>query len=123
MFIGSKLGWSLVAFIYRIFPYVTGVAKILTEEGKVNDLVLIQVAMLHDTMEDTDTHVSELVENFGAEVNKSYKIINNLPDNSKLVILAEVLSCTCRIFSGSFLCLRTNGQQKFQEICTETYAN
>lgn len=66
-------------------PYVNhplGVARILTEEGKVSDMELIQVAMLHDTMEDADVSLTELVENFGIRVaafvaeltdNKSYK--------------------------------------------------
>jgi len=52
-------------------PYINhplGVANILTAEAKVYDSTLAQVAILHDTIEDTETTFEELVENFGIEV-------------------------------------------------------
>jgi len=52
-------------------PYINhpiGVANILTAEGKIYDPILVQVAILHDTIEDTDTTFEEIVENFGPEV-------------------------------------------------------
>ncbi|CAD5115734.1 DgyrCDS4680 [Dimorphilus gyrociliatus] len=52
-------------------PYINhpiGVARILTEEGKVNDLSVLQAAILHDTVEDTDTTIEEIKEKFGDKV-------------------------------------------------------
>lgn len=40
-------------------------ARILTEEGHVEDLDIIQAALLHDTVEDTDTTFEELERHFG----------------------------------------------------------
>ena len=44
-------------------PYINhpiGVAKILTSEGNVDDLTVLQAAILHDTIEDTDTTYEEV---------------------------------------------------------------
>ncbi|KAM6059460.1 guanosine-3',5'-bis(diphosphate) 3'-pyrophosphohydrolase MESH1 [Theristicus caerulescens] len=52
-------------------PYINhpiGVARILAREAGVTDIVLLQAALLHDTVEDTDTTLAELEERFGAEV-------------------------------------------------------
>ncbi|XP_064645160.1 guanosine-3',5'-bis(diphosphate) 3'-pyrophosphohydrolase MESH1-like [Lineus longissimus] len=52
-------------------PYINhpiGVANILTEEGAVTDPIVIQAALLHDTVEDTDTTVEEIESIFGKEV-------------------------------------------------------
>ncbi|XP_033747311.1 guanosine-3',5'-bis(diphosphate) 3'-pyrophosphohydrolase MESH1-like [Pecten maximus] len=52
-------------------PYINhpiGVAKILTEEAGITDLAVIQAALLHDTVEDTDTSFDELDQHFGPEV-------------------------------------------------------
>ncbi|XP_063978302.1 guanosine-3',5'-bis(diphosphate) 3'-pyrophosphohydrolase MESH1 [Diachasmimorpha longicaudata] len=52
-------------------PYINhplGVAKILTEEGDVHDPVVIISAILHDTVEDTETTFEEIEQEFGAEV-------------------------------------------------------
>ncbi|CAG8489308.1 12405_t:CDS:10 [Ambispora gerdemannii] len=51
-------------------PYINhpiGVAKILTDAG-IDDLATIQAAILHDTVEDTDTSFEELELHFGKEV-------------------------------------------------------
>jgi len=51
-------------------PYIVhpiGVARLLAEAG-VTDLATLQAAILHDTVEDTDTTFNELEQNFGAEV-------------------------------------------------------
>lgn len=40
----------------------------LLVEGGVRDLDVIQAALLHDTVEDTDTTNEELVQEFGPEV-------------------------------------------------------
>jgi len=52
-------------------PYITHpvrVASILGREGGETDPVVMLAALLHDTIEDTDTSYSELAENFGEDV-------------------------------------------------------
>jgi guanosine-3',5'-bis(diphosphate) 3'-pyrophosphohydrolase len=52
-------------------PYVNhpiALAEVLWTEGHVRDPVVIAAALLHDTLEDTETRVSELLGNFGPEV-------------------------------------------------------
>jgi len=51
-------------------PYINhpiGVANYLTEAG-VTDIEVIQAALLHDTVEDTDTTIQELEQIFGSKV-------------------------------------------------------
>ncbi|MFM1942883.1 MAG: guanosine-3,5-bis(diphosphate) 3-pyrophosphohydrolase [Verrucomicrobiota bacterium] len=52
-------------------PYIyhpLGVAEILVREGGVEDLVILQAALLHDVLEDTATSAGELAARFGDEV-------------------------------------------------------
>ncbi|XP_059173696.1 guanosine-3',5'-bis(diphosphate) 3'-pyrophosphohydrolase MESH1-like isoform X2 [Physella acuta] len=52
-------------------PYVNhviGVAYILTHEAGVCDIPIIQAALLHDTVEDTDTSIYEIQTEFGEDV-------------------------------------------------------
>jgi len=52
-------------------PYINhpiGVANILIQEGGVEDVEVVQAALLHDTVEDTDTTFEELEEMFGKTV-------------------------------------------------------
>ncbi|XP_076366894.1 metazoan SpoT homolog-1 [Tachypleus tridentatus] len=52
-------------------PYINhpiGVARILSHEGGVTDLNVIQAALLHDTVEDTDTTFDEIEEIFGRKI-------------------------------------------------------
>lgn len=52
-------------------PYINHpitVAKLLTDVGLVYDADIIQAAILHDTIEDTETTAEELLEHFGKEV-------------------------------------------------------
>jgi guanosine-3',5'-bis(diphosphate) 3'-pyrophosphohydrolase len=52
-------------------PYINhpiAVAHLLSEEGGVSDLITLQAAILHDTIEDTNTSHDELVRSFGREV-------------------------------------------------------
>lgn len=52
-------------------PYINHlieVAEILSRVGGVTDLVTLQAAILHDTVEDTKTSFEELEREFGAEV-------------------------------------------------------
>ena len=52
-------------------PYINhpiAVAKLLSQVGKVSDLPTLKAALLHDTIEDTDTTVDELERKFGIEI-------------------------------------------------------
>lgn len=46
----------------------TGVAHILTAEASITDPIVVQAAILHDTVEDTDTTLAEIEEHFGPAV-------------------------------------------------------
>ena len=95
-------------------PYVNhciSVAAILSEEGGVSDPVVLAAALLHDTMEDTQTTRRELDESFGAEVaaivaevtddktlakatrkERQVQHAAHLSDGAKLVKLADKIS-------------------------------
>ena len=65
-------------------PYINhpvGVATILSQEAGIEDLVLLQAALLHDTVEDTETTLEEIEENFGREVRD---IVNEVTDDKSL---------------------------------------
>ena len=52
-------------------PYINhpiALAVLLNAVGGVTDLVVLQAALLHDTVEDTDTSYEELVQHFGRTV-------------------------------------------------------
>ena len=87
-----------------------GVANILTHEAGIEDLAVLQTALLHDTVEDTETTFEEIEDNFGREVRdivfevtddmelhykerKRLQIVNGstLMYKSKLVRLADKL--------------------------------
>lgn len=51
-------------------PYINhpiGLAHLLATTGGISDIVVLQAAVLHDTIEDTETTFEELVEKFGQE--------------------------------------------------------
>jgi guanosine-3',5'-bis(diphosphate) 3'-pyrophosphohydrolase len=65
-------------------PYINHpieLAELLARIGGVTDLVTLQGAILHDTVEDTETTFEELEKNFGAEVRE---IVTNVTDDKKL---------------------------------------
>jgi len=64
---------------YIIHPL--GVALSLYKEGKVTDLNVLQAAILHDTVEDTNTTFEEIELNFGSFVRK---IVEQVTDDKKL---------------------------------------
>jgi guanosine-3',5'-bis(diphosphate) 3'-pyrophosphohydrolase len=69
-------------------PYINhpiGVAYILTSEGGITDLSVLQAAILHDTVEDTDTSFEEIEENFGKEIRG---LVEEVSGQQKLEILA-----------------------------------
>ncbi len=65
-------------------PYVNHlieVAELLAREGGVTDLLALQAAILHDTLEDTDTTPAELEAHFGAVVRQ---IVEEVSDDQTL---------------------------------------
>ncbi len=64
-------------------PYINHpleVARILSDEAGVTDPVILAAAVLHDTLEDTDTEEQDLRAGFGAEV---ARIVAEVTDNKK----------------------------------------
>lgn len=52
-------------------PYINhpvGVAHILSSEGNITDLDVLMAAILHDTVEDTDTSIDEIENVFGPKI-------------------------------------------------------
>ena len=67
-------------------PYIIhpiSVAMILAEIGSIEDLEILSAALLHDTIEDTDTSAHELDKEFGSRVRI---IVEELTDNNQLTI-------------------------------------
>lgn len=65
-------------------PYINhpiGVARILTHEGGITDIAVLQAALLHDTVEDTDTTIDELESIFGPTV---ARIVEEVTDDKSL---------------------------------------
>ncbi|PSN48118.1 hypothetical protein C0J52_05802 [Blattella germanica] len=61
-------------------PYINhpiGVARILTKEAGIRDIEVIQAALLHDTVEDTDTSFDEIEAEFGSGVCKLVKEVTD----------------------------------------------
>ncbi|XP_063952063.1 guanosine-3',5'-bis(diphosphate) 3'-pyrophosphohydrolase MESH1-like, partial [Lytechinus pictus] len=57
------------------------VARILAKEAGVSDLATLQAAILHDTVEDTDTTFEEIEKHFGKEVRD---IVDDVTDDKSL---------------------------------------
>lgn len=69
----------------RASPYINhpiGLANVLCNEGGVSDVRVICAALLHDTVEDTQTTPRELEEQFGPEIRD---IVGEVSDNKKLL--------------------------------------
>ncbi|XP_029511311.1 guanosine-3',5'-bis(diphosphate) 3'-pyrophosphohydrolase MESH1-like isoform X3 [Oncorhynchus nerka] len=65
-------------------PYIThpiGVARILSHEGGITDIEVLQAALLHDTVEDTDTSIGELQIVFGQTV---ARLVQEVTDDKAL---------------------------------------
>ena len=65
-------------------PYINhpvGVAFILQEEGKVTNVNILAGALLHDTVEDTDTSFEELEEHFGKAITE---IVRDVTDEKEM---------------------------------------
>lgn len=61
-----------------------GVAQILTAEGNVTDLNVLMAAILHDTVEDTDTTFEELEQRFGPKIRGIVEECSDDKDKSKM---------------------------------------
>jgi len=67
-----------------VSPYINHpieVAEILANVGNVTDLPMLLAAVLHDTVEDTETTFEELEEGFGLDVRR---LVEELTDNKRL---------------------------------------
>ena len=65
-------------------PYINhpiAVATVLAVEGEVTDEATLLCALLHDTVEDTDTTFAELAQHFGSEV---AELVRELTDDKSL---------------------------------------
>jgi len=65
-------------------PYINhplGLAHILSAEGGVTDIATLSAALLHDTIEDTETSPEELEREFGAEIRR---IVEEVTDDKSL---------------------------------------
>ncbi|KAI5237262.1 guanosine-3',5'-bis(diphosphate) 3'-pyrophosphohydrolase MESH1 [Manis pentadactyla] len=65
-------------------PYINhpiGVARILTHEAGVTDIAVLQAALLHDTVEDTDTTLEEVELHFGEQVRR---LVEDVTDDKTL---------------------------------------
>lgn len=58
-----------------------GVANILIDEGKIEDPIVILAALLHDTVEDTETTFEEIEQIFGFNVRK---VVEEVTDDKTL---------------------------------------
>jgi len=81
-------------------PYINhpiGVAKILTDY-KVTDPVILQAALLHDTVEDTNTSFEEIEDQFGPKVCSIVREVTDdktLPkDQRKRLQIERALNCS-----------------------------
>jgi guanosine-3',5'-bis(diphosphate) 3'-pyrophosphohydrolase len=65
-------------------PYINhslAVANVLSSEAGVNDETILIAALLHDTVEDTETTFEELEEHFGADV---ARLVEEVTDDQRL---------------------------------------
>ncbi|MBM3224897.1 MAG: bifunctional (p)ppGpp synthetase/guanosine-3',5'-bis(diphosphate) 3'-pyrophosphohydrolase, partial [Candidatus Tectomicrobia bacterium] len=65
-------------------PYVNHlieVVQLLAHSGGVTDVLTLQAAILHDTLEDTQTHPEEIEALFGLEVRR---VVEEVTDNKRL---------------------------------------
>jgi guanosine-3',5'-bis(diphosphate) 3'-pyrophosphohydrolase len=65
-------------------PYINhpvAVAELLARVGRVTDLVVLQAAVLHDTIEDTETTREELDREFGVDVRR---LVEEVTDDKSL---------------------------------------
>uniref|UniRef100_A0A170ZZM7 Guanosine-3',5'-bis(diphosphate) 3'-pyrophosphohydrolase MESH1 n=1 Tax=Triatoma infestans TaxID=30076 RepID=A0A170ZZM7_TRIIF len=83
-------------------PYINhpiGVANILTEEAGITDLDVIMAALLHDTVEDTNTTLQEIEAVFGSKVRS---IVGEVTDDKNLsALVRNSCNTSCRLIMRS----------------------
>ena len=65
-------------------PYINhplALARVLSAEGRVGDIATLCGALLHDTIEDTETTAAEIEQHFGAEIRS---IVEEVTDDKSL---------------------------------------
>lgn len=65
-------------------PYINhplAVAELLAGVGQVTDIDLLSAALLHDTVEDTDTSLDEILEQFGTQI---HQLVAEVTDDKRL---------------------------------------
>ena len=68
---------NLVKVSKKIFLlFYSGVANILCTEGGITELKVLQAAILHDTVEDTETTIDEIEVNFGPEIRSHFLLVD-----------------------------------------------
>src|SRR5450631_3923740 len=97
-------------------PYINHplqVAHVLATEGGVSDLTTLMAAVLHDTVEDTETTYDELIERFGRKVadvvmevtddkalvkaDRKRRQVEQAPHMSKRAALVKLADKTCNL--------------------------
>lgn len=97
-------------------PYINhpiALARLLAETGGVEDLVVLQAAILHDTIEDTETSYEDLVVRFGPDVAdvvmevtddktlpkaaRKQAQIDHAPHKSRAAALVKLADKTCNL--------------------------
>jgi guanosine-3',5'-bis(diphosphate) 3'-pyrophosphohydrolase len=83
-------------------PYINhpiAVAQTLCEIGGISDVAVLGAAVLHDTVEDTDTSVEELREQFGGEIAQAVSDVSDdktLPKAERKRLQVENAANICR---------------------------
>ncbi|XP_004852860.1 guanosine-3',5'-bis(diphosphate) 3'-pyrophosphohydrolase MESH1 isoform X1 [Heterocephalus glaber] len=78
---GTHLTEHLVCSKLCVRHRSLGVARILTHEAGITDIVVLQAALLHDTVEDTDTTLDEVELHFGTQVRR---LVEEVTDDKTL---------------------------------------
>ena len=97
-------------------PYINhalALAHVLATEGEISDLTTLMTAVLHDTIEDTQTTYEELVEQFGRKVadvvfevtddknlsaqERKRQQVEHAPHKSKRAALVKLADKTCNL--------------------------
>lgn len=69
---------------HGVMPYVNHVvevAELVAQVGEVEDLAVLQAAILHDTVEDTETTLDDIEERFGRDVRN---LVEEMTDDKNL---------------------------------------
>jgi len=87
-------------------PYINhpiSVAKIISIVGKIQDPEILAAALLHDTIEDTETTSQELMDNFGERVSKMVLEVTDDKNLSKIVRKQKQIEDANKLSMGAAL--------------------